>query len=66
MKPDMLEIVLLYLDIAYRILYQYVCLDAIADFEMFMITIYFNLWKVIENKSFIDRIFVSYSKMWKS
>ena len=45
MKPDMLEIVLLYLDIAYRILYQYVCLDAIADFEMFMITIYFESMK---------------------
>ena len=45
MKPDMLEIILLYLDITYKILYHYVCLDAIADFEMFMITIYFESMK---------------------
>ena len=43
MKSDMLEKILLYLDITYKILYQYVCLDAIADFKMFMITIHLNL-----------------------
>ena len=52
MKPDMLEFILLYLDIAYKLLYQYVCLDAIADYEMFMITIYFESMTSYRNKSF--------------